>query len=109
MITKEQAQTMTQEELTRSIPIEDIGQGYGYKNFSFNWEAGNPDEIIYIPEYGINEEGFINWENCYTKNDFIRLCENIDHNKEEYIGPETLFDYVDWQFPETVLEELDLV
>lgn len=74
-----------------------IGQGYGYK-IDKNWEEIQPNEVIYIPEYGYREETHIP-ESFYTKQDFINIV-----GKER---AKQLFYDVDWQFPETLADEYD--
>lgn len=111
MITKKEASVLTPEELTKIIPRDFIGQGYGYKNYDFNWESGNPDEIIYVPEYcfgGFNNDGNIELDSCYTKREFEDMCEEFNrNNKDKYITAEDLFDMVDWQHPNSLLDEIE--
>lgn len=75
-----------------------IGQGYGYKA---DWDSAELDDVIYIPEYGYTteDEGW-NWKiECpYTKQDFIDLA------GDEWLG-KVLWEGVDWQFPETLIDE----
>ena len=79
-----------------------IGQGYGYK--VDNWDKSELDDIVYIPEYGYvtDEEGKEYIKYAYTKQDFLDLCKG-----DCCCTPYVLFDMVDWQFPETLLSELD--
>jgi hypothetical protein len=63
-------------------------QGYIYKDE----EAfeNRPNDVCYVPELS---------DTLYTRNDFLDLCDgNEDYAKE-------LFLTVDWQHPETLLEE----
>lgn len=99
-----------------TMPCDWIGQGYGYKVTDTAWDDLNDEDIIYIPEYGYDKEGdgtiLVSRENAYSKNDFIRLIHELD---EKYldIGRCTqvkrmateLFEAVDWQFPESLLNE----
>lgn len=88
----------------KSIPRDWIGQGYGYKDNEFDWDNGNPTDIIYIPEYGYDRDGeqcYVVRENAYSKEDFIDLCDG-NEKKAAYI-----FEVVDWQFPESFYNEVD--
>lgn len=86
------------------VELEWSGQGYIYKNF----EAfkNKTEEICYIPEYGVDEED--NIEVSYTYNDFIELAKGIETDE---FTPEqiaiSLFETVDWQSVETLLNEYD--
>lgn len=82
----------------RDMPYEWIGQGYGYKNTEFDWVNGNDDEIIYIPEHAY-EDDIVERDCAYSKRDLINLCFGNESKALE------LFDEVDWQFPETLLDE----
>ena len=85
---------------TKSMPYEWIGQGNGYKDTEFDWDNGNPTDIIYIPEYGYDGDT-VKRENAFSKEDFIDIC-NGDEGDALY-----LFDSVDWQFPSSLYNELD--
>ena len=98
-----------------TMPCEWIGQGYGYKLTEKEWNDLDNDEIIYIPEYGYErEEGkrFVERADAYTKRDFIQLIRNCD-DKFLDIGRQgqvdrmakELFEAVDWQYPESLLQE----
>ena len=51
------------------LPFEDIGQGYGYKNYEAFLNGDN--YICYIPEYCYNEDTYeLDLDSCYTKTDF---------------------------------------
>lgn len=95
---------------TESMPSEWIGQGWGYKETGKEWSDIEDNEIIYIPEYGydINDtyDGCtVERENAYTKSDFIRLIkENVKGDDADQQAME-LFDAVDWQFPESLINE----
>lgn len=91
----------------RTMPREWIGQGWGYKA---EWNPMTPEDIIYIPEYGYedacysleelgNDEDLVPRENAFSYNDFLKIC-NGNEKKAEI-----LFQCVDWQFPESVLDE----
>jgi hypothetical protein len=84
--------------IQHNMPCESIGQGCGYKS---RWDLENPDDIIYIPEhaYEKNEDGTINRDDAYSVRDFLRLTNNRIAKAKE------LFEYVDWQYPETVIDE----
>ena len=78
-----------------------IGQGMGYKKFHPPFADMNEADIIYIPEYGYDENGVPDLDSVYTKGDFISLCDN-DIDRAEY-----LFESVDWQYPESLLNEME--
>lgn len=64
-------------------------QGYIYKNFqNFERKRG----VCYVPELSDKE---------YTYDDFLALCGG-NHTLAEFV-----FEIVDWQHPETVVEEND--
>lgn len=95
---------------TKSMPREWIGQGWGYK--ADTWDSD--DDIIYIPEYGYEENdecehltGEVLRENAYSLNDLIKVVTTeTEVAKEKAKGiAMVLFDVIDWQFPEGVLEE----
>ncbi len=96
---------------TETMPYEWIGQGYGYKYTEKDWEDIDNDEIIYIPEYGYEDEvdGFVvNRENAYNKRDLREVVKNkYPKVKGELLDRLAclLFDAIDWQFPETAIEE----
>lgn len=80
----------------RTMPREWIGQGWGYKA---EWNPLASEDIIYIPEYGYEDEGFVPREDAFSYSDFLKIC---DGNEKK---AEILFQCVDWQFPECVLDE----
>ena len=84
---------------TRTMPQDWIGQGYGYKDNDFDWNNGDATLIIYIPEYAYNEDNVVKREDAYSKQDFIEICDG-DEEKALYI-----FDTVDWQFPENLIDD----
>lgn len=49
-----------------------------------------PNEVVYIPEHG---------ENKYTKSDFLDLCD------EDLQAAQTLLYRLEWQHPETLVQE----
>lgn len=66
----------------------------------------HPDEICYVPEHGFPEEeqhyqGAIKNVCGYTRNTLLELCENNQNLCD------SLFREVDWQFPETWLNEFE--
>ena len=85
----------------------DIGQGYGYKLYK-DWDKIEDDEVIYIPEYAYKQiEPEEKWfdvpfsiNGCYTKEDFIDIVGDEER-------AQTLFEDVDWQYPETLADEYD--
>lgn len=81
-----------------NMPYKPIGQGMGYKS---QWDPERPDDIIYIPENAYEEygDGTIIRGHAYSVRDFLALTDdNIQKAKE-------LYEFVDWQYPETVIEE----
>lgn len=89
---------------SNSMPKEWIGQGYGYK-LEENWEDIPDDDIIYIPEYAY--DGY-NVKRCdaYSKEDFRQLARDYDiaENLVDAYAKDVFYT-VDWQFPETLMEE----
>jgi hypothetical protein len=97
---------------TNTMPCDGIGQGFGYKAESWN----NDNEIIYIPEYAYEEDDNcipihqVDRKNAYSMNDLVKLIPNYlpyrNMDKEEQrAAAEALFYFLDWQFPETALED----
>lgn len=70
------------------IEKEYYGQGMIYKN----WDnfVNHPDEVCYIPELS---------DNKYTRQDLIDLCGGNAKMAE------IMFDELDWQHPESLLED----
>lgn len=101
---------------TNTMPYEWIGQGYGYKVTDTTWDDLNDDDIIYIPEYAYEKEDdgtiLVNRENAYSKSDFIQLIRELDDRYLD-IGRQVevkrmameLFEALDWQYPESLLNE----
>jgi hypothetical protein len=73
---------------TEKIDREFYGQGYIFKDE----EAFRlyPDKVCYIPELS---------EATYTRNSLIAMCNGSERFAE------IVFDYLDWQHPETFVEE----
>lgn len=74
--------------------------GFIFKSV-YNFYKG--EGVCYIPEYimGVDDyETYVSGEHGYTRQDFDKLCEGTR------IDPEYLFELVDWQHPETLLDEL---
>lgn len=102
------------------IEREYHGQGYIYKNFeAFNSKS---DEICYVPELSTDEGETATTENTttYNYNDFLELANGFLETNEESrawckennvkaddIATE-LFHAVDWQHPETLLNEWEM-
>lgn len=86
------------------IEFQTLNQGWGYKCDDLDWDVISPDTVIYVPEHGIktDNDGREYAKDYYTKQDFIDLC--ADENCP--VDAETLFDMVDWQYPESLLTEL---
>ncbi len=91
-------QEFNKHNVQHNMPYEFIGQGCGYKS---HWDPEKLDDIIYIPEhaYEKNEDGTINRDDAYSVRDFFKLTNNCIAKAKE------LFEYVDWQYPETVINE----
>ena len=83
---------------TGHVPVGWIGQGWGYKDNEFDWNNGNPTDIIYIPEHAYDDDPVID---AYSKQDFIDLCDGKE-KRALYV-----FEAVDWQYPETFYDECD--
>lgn len=87
------------------VEKEFFGQGFIYKNDEAFRRS--MDRVCYIPEYSrlsyfdeeTNEDVEYGAHTKYTRRDFIKLC-----NGNEKLA-EMLFDDVDWQHPESLLEE----
>ena len=96
---------------TNTMPSEWIGQGYGYKDTSKEWNNINDDDIIYIPECAY-VGGTVDRDDAYSKQDFKRIIRSLNnkyndvarHNTVDRMAME-LFEAVDWQFPESLLNE----
>lgn len=85
------------------IALFDFTEGQDCMIYKSNFNISN--EIIYIPDLGLNEietdraltddeiDQVIN--NCYSGYDFIDIC-----NSHENVA-KVLFDFVDWQHPRT--------
>lgn len=65
-------------------------QGYIFKDEEAYLDKESPDKVCYIPELS---------DSLYTRHDFLEMC-----NGQEDIA-DFVFDAVDWQHPETYLEE----
>lgn len=85
------------------------GMAYGtiYKNYSAfyePWRYKNPNEIVYIPEYGfpegrtdrVSEDDL---QSRYTRQDIINLTGSVTLAAE-------LFDMLAWRHPESLWDEL---
>lgn len=88
-----------QEVIGSYIPPDDAGkgeeidrgyfrQGWVYKNP--NAFYNEPDAVCYIPELS---------DTKYTRKDFLGMCSEQEDMAKE------LFDSVDWQHPETLIED----
>lgn len=104
MFTKDQLQSLIKgkryDEIN-GLNFRDIGQGYGYKDYTA-YVCSN-DYVCYIPEncYEFNEKGVpeLDIESCYTKSDFIYLSGGNENKALD------LFCAVDWQHPECLIDE----
>lgn len=94
-LTKEQAQAYF-DKLQPNL----FTQGSCYRT-EVAWKDVEPDEIVYIPEYGYE---YREVEDLYTKQDLINAVVEYDF-PEKYA--ETLLDMLDWQSPYTFLNEID--
>jgi hypothetical protein len=83
-----------------------LGQGYGYKNeLAFDTGVGT----CYIPESGFERDFDCEYDDehratvdesmRYTKQDFIDMCGGNED------AARNIFESVDWQSPETLVEE----
>ncbi len=98
------------------INLEYYRQGYIYKNFDAF--LNKTDEICYVPELCSDEEiKTIENSYTYTYKDFIELAEGFyrtqegvkewcdNNNVTPYDIALDLFESVDWQSPDTLLDE----
>lgn len=99
---------MSIREIQDEIGFEDIGQGYGYKNYDA-WDISVCNDfyasnlIVYIPEYCYTNDVVIKQisiDCCYTREDFEKLC------KKTTVNADFLFDACDWQHPSSLLDEI---
>lgn len=78
---------------TVKLKIGDMGQGVGFKDYKAY--RCYPDKPCYIPEHEAEKDE----PKYYTYRDFLHIAEGnweiADH----------LFDFCDWQYPETALED----
>lgn len=91
----------------KNMPYDYIGQGNGYKVMDRKWDDIDNDEIIYIPEYGY-EGNYVERANAYSKRDFKNAVKDMYPKLKGKRLDDlacSLFECVDWQFPETVLLE----
>ena len=91
----------------KDMPREWIGQGWGYKEEKA-WDEIDNDEIIYIPEYGYTDDGTVDRENAYNKRDLREVVkQTYPKLKGERLDTlaSILFNSIDWQFPETAIDE----
>lgn len=72
------------------IEREFYGQGMIFKSDEAFYNTEHPDRVCYIPELS---------DTTYSRNDFLRACNDQTDLAEE------LYEAVDWQHPETLLEE----
>ena len=110
--TKKQFAAMNEAERAKNFPQDFIGQGYGYKP-RIDLEKVSNDAIIYIPEFGY-EKRIPQLDSIYTKQDFVNLCKEYNQNCADLFGEgqkaleaSALFDELDWQYPETLLDEME--
>lgn len=93
---------------TLSMPQEWIGQGWGYKVIDRAWKDISLDEIIYISEYAYEENNYVKRENAYSRRDIQNVVRYAyPELKEKYVDElaAKLFDAIDWQFPESSIDE----
>ena len=79
------------DEATKSYRVERdaTAQGFVFKDGENYYK--HPDRPCYVPELS---------DDIYTKNDFLEIA------KDNEALADFLFDMVDWQSPETLLDEL---
>jgi len=83
--------------LPREYEPQNIGQGYGYKIDFDVWDREDDNVVVYIPEFGYDEDGMP--ISIYSFNDFLNIC-----NGNRALAYQLLED-VDWQHPETLYDE----
>ena len=72
------------------IEREFYGQGMIFKSDEAFYDTEHPDRICYIPELS---------DSTYSRNSFLAICDGQVDMAEE------LYESVDWQHPETLLDE----
>lgn len=72
------------------IAREFYRQGVIFKNDEAFYDTEHPDRVCYIPELS---------DSTYTRTSFLEICNNQTELAEE------LYEAVDWQHPETLLED----
>lgn len=76
------------------VEKEYFGQGYIFKDEEAYYH--HKDEPCYVPEHA-GENGYV--ESAYTGQDFLDMCGGDQDRADD------LFHSVDWQFPETLMED----
>lgn len=76
------------------IVREFYGQGMIFKNDEAFYDTENPERACYIPELS---------DSIYTRKSFFDMCNNQSDIAEE------LYQSVDWQHPETLLDEWEIL
>lgn len=86
--------------LPEQYVAQPIGQGDGYK-IDFDIWNNKFDEniVVYIPEFGYDEDGMPKEDSIYSFKDFLDICKG---NREYALQ---LLEDVDWQSPETLYDE----
>lgn len=72
------------------ISREFYGQGMIFKSDEAFYDSEHPERVCYIPELS---------DSTYTRKDFLAMCNDQTDLAEE------LYEAVDWQHPETLLDE----
>lgn len=82
------------------VSLGETDNGFCYKDYeAFEKKEG----ICYIPEHGVNEQDEI--EVYYTYNCLKEIVLSYGYEEDILTG---IFDILDWQNPETLLNDLDI-
>ena len=112
-------QGMSLEQIQEKMGFDNIGQGYGYKNF-YAWKLAEHDFywantlIVYVPEYCYDDKSKqIDLDSCYTRRDFEIIYKETIYEawwKEDeeipYMTIDDFFEVCDWQHPSSLLNEM---
>lgn len=108
-------QGMSLKQIQEKMGFDNIGQGYGYKNF-YAWGLAEHDFywsdtlVVYIPEYCYDDESKqINLDYCYTRRDIESIYEEWWEEEDGdllYMTVDEFFEALTWQHPSSLLNEM---
>lgn len=82
--------------------------GLCYKN-EITFHGSDINLICYIPEGAIDDDNFFRIKYAYTREDLYDLVDEhvLRHGLSDSVDQltEELFDTLDWQFPETIIDQ----